>query len=147
MVYQVSLSPSARRDLDCSIIFNGRPESRAPLWTISHQQATLSAQMPTETMAHIRLDERGVAWIDQTNVKVIEVVLDQIAHRSSPEEIHFQYPHLSLAQIYAALAYYHDHQIELDAQIDKGAQEYERLKTKAGESPLQKRLKQLGKLR
>ena len=58
--------------------------------------------MPTETATHIRLDDRGVAWIDQTNVKVIEVVLDKLAHGSSPEEMHFQYPHLSLSQIYAA---------------------------------------------
>src|SRR5687768_16486701 len=103
--------------------------------------------MPTATAMHIRLDDRGVAWIDQTNVKVIEVVLDKLAHRSSPEEMHFQYPSLSLSQIYAALAYYHDHQIEMDARIERGMREYEQLKFQAGESPLQKRLKELGKLR
>jgi uncharacterized protein (DUF433 family) len=103
--------------------------------------------MPAEKVAHIWLDDRGVAWIDQTNVKVIEVVLDKLAHGSSPEEMHFQYPHLSLSQIYAALAYYHDHQTEMDAQIERGAREYERLKSQAGETPLQKRLKELGKLR
>lgn len=32
----------------------------------------------TET-AHIWLDERGVAWIDDTNTKVIEVVLNHTA--------------------------------------------------------------------
>jgi len=68
---------------------------------------------------HIHLDEHGVAWIDNTKVKVIEVVLDKLAHGSSPEEIHFQYPHLSLAQIHAALAYYYDHQVELDAEIQR----------------------------
>ena len=51
----------------------------------------------------IELDGRGVAWIDGTKVKVAEVVLDKIAYGWSPEEIHFQHPHLSLAQIYAAL--------------------------------------------
>src|SRR5204862_1985975 len=80
--------------------------------------------MPTETATHIWLDDRGVAWIDRTNVKVIEVVLDKLAHGSSPEEMHFQYPHLSLSQIYAALAYYHDHQAEMDMQIDRSAREY-----------------------
>jgi len=103
--------------------------------------------MPAEIITHIWVDDRAVAWIDQTNVKVIEVVLDKLAHGSSPEEMHFQYPHLSLSQIYAALAYYHDHQTEMDAQIERGAREYERLKSQAGESPLQKRLKELGKLR
>jgi hypothetical protein len=59
----------------------------------------------------------------------------------------FQYPHLSLAQIYAAFAYYHDHQNELDAQIEQSVETYERLKAEAGDSPLQKRLRDLGKLR
>jgi hypothetical protein len=30
--------------------------------------------------AHIRLDERGVPWIDDTNTKAIEFALDMIAH-------------------------------------------------------------------
>jgi len=50
----------------------------------------------------IELDDRGVAWIGGTKTKVIEVVLDKIAYGSSPEEIHFQHPHLSLAQIHGA---------------------------------------------
>ena len=40
-------------------------------------------------------------------MKVTEVVLDKIAYGWSPEEIHFQHPHLSLAQIHAALTYYY----------------------------------------
>ena len=99
--------------------------------------------MLTETATHIRLDERGVAWIDDSNVKVVEVVLDKLAHQSSAEEMHFQYPHLSLAQIYAALAYYHDHRAEIDAQIEEGRRNYEELKEQAGESPLQGRIRQL----
>ena len=55
----------------------------------------------------IELDERGGAWITGTKVKVIEVATDKLAHGSSPEEMHLQYPHLSLAQIYAALTYYY----------------------------------------
>jgi uncharacterized protein (DUF433 family) len=62
--------------------------------------------MSADTATHIRLDDKGVAWIDDTRVKVIEVAIDKIAHGSSPEEMHFQYPHLSLGQIHAALAYY-----------------------------------------
>jgi hypothetical protein len=41
------------------------------------------------------------------------------AHGSSPEEISFQHPHLSLAQIHAALSYYYDHQQEIDAYIER----------------------------
>lgn len=75
--------------------------------------------MSPVTTAHIEIDDRGVAWVRGANVKVIEVALDKLAHGSSPEEMHFQYPHLSLAQIHAALSYYYDHQSELDAEIQR----------------------------
>jgi uncharacterized protein (DUF433 family) len=67
----------------------------------------------------IELDANGVAWITGANTKVVEVVLDKIAHDSSPEEMHEQYPHLSLAQIHAALSYYYEHQAEVDADIER----------------------------
>lgn len=38
----------------------------------------------------------GVAWLAGTKVKVVEVGLDKVARGWSPEEIHFQHPHLSL---------------------------------------------------
>ena len=96
--------------------------------------------------AHIWLDPRGIAWIDQSNTKVIEVALDMIVHGWSPEEIHFQHPHLSLAQIHAALGYYYDHKDELNAQVERNLHEVDRLRTQAIESPLRKRLREIGKL-
>ena len=102
--------------------------------------------MPAATTAHIQLDERGVAWIDDTNTKVIEVALDMIAHGWSPEEIHFQHSHLSMAQIHAALGYYFDHKAELDAHFQKSAHEVEHLRAQAGESPIRKRLREMGRL-
>ncbi len=102
--------------------------------------------MVRAALSPIALDDRGVAWIEGTNTKVIEVVLDKVAHGSSPEEIHFQHPHLSLAQIHAALAYYHDHQTELDARIELDYREADALRKAAGESPLVKRLRAEGKL-
>jgi uncharacterized protein (DUF433 family) len=106
----------------------------------SSTEKTLAAGIAT----HIHLDEHGVAWIDNTKVKVIEVVVDKLAHGSSPEEIHFQYPHLSLAQIHAALAYYYDHQTELDAEINRRWQEVNDLAAQEGESPLRTRLRLRG---
>jgi uncharacterized protein (DUF433 family) len=105
--------------------------------------------MPTTTVtptAHIWLDQRGVAWIDHTNTKVREVVLDMTAHGWSPEEIHFQHSHLSLAQIHAALGFYYDHQQEVEAQIQQGLREAERARAQAGESPLRRRLREAGRL-
>jgi uncharacterized protein (DUF433 family) len=44
-----------------------------------------------------------------------------------PEEIVQQYERLSIAQVYAALAYYHANQAEIDDDIAREAAEYERL--------------------
>ena len=95
---------------------------------------------------HIRLDQQGVAWIDDANVKVIELVLDRLAYGWSPEEIHFQHAHLSLAQIHAALAYYYDHQAALDAEIARQDATVRQLQQEAGDSPLVARLKARGLL-
>jgi hypothetical protein len=52
-----------------------------------------------EKQAHIRLDDKSRAWIDDTNVKVIEVVLDHLGYGWNAETIQENHPHLSLAQV------------------------------------------------
>src|SRR5438105_464942 len=89
----------------------------------------------------IELDERGVAWITGTQVKVIEVATDKLAHGSSPEEMHFQYPHLSLAQMYAALAYYYERQAEFEAEILRQAERAKAWAEVAKDSPVRQRIK------
>ena len=66
---------------------------------------------------HITIDQAGVPWIQGTRMKIIDLVQAQTAYGWSPEELYFQYPHVSLGQIYSALAYYWDHKTELDADI------------------------------
>jgi uncharacterized protein (DUF433 family) len=88
----------------------------------------------------IDLDSRGVAWIGGTKVKVTEVVLDKIAYGWSPEEIHFQHPHLSLAQIHGALTYYYENQSQLDEQIRRGAEESARLGSEVTDVHLRQKL-------
>src|SRR5213596_2316270 len=75
--------------------------------------------MVVEPITHIRRDERGVAWIAETNTKVIEVAMDRVAYGWDAEEIHAAHPHLSLAQIHAALSFYHDHKGEIDVQMPR----------------------------
>jgi uncharacterized protein (DUF433 family) len=65
--------------------------------------------MTATSKSLIRIDENGVAWIDGTTAKVIEVVLTKRANNWTPEKVQAELPHLSLAQVYAALAYYHAH--------------------------------------
>jgi len=105
----------------------------------------IKTKHPTET-AHIWLDDDGRAWIDDTNVKVIEVVLDHLDWSLDPRMIDEGYQELSLAQIHAALAYYYDHQEVFDEQIRRDAEEIETMRLMSGESPAVKRLRERGLL-
>lgn len=67
---------------------------------------------------HIEVRD-GVPMIKGTRTKVIEVALDRLAHHWDADEIHRQHPHLSLPQIYSALAYYYDNKDELDKDIER----------------------------
>jgi uncharacterized protein (DUF433 family) len=103
--------------------------------------------MSTIAPPHIRIDSQGRPWVDETNTKVIEIVLDRLGYGWSPEEIHFQHPHLSLAQIHAALGYYYDHQAKLDEQMAMDEREIEDLRRTRSESPIVQRLKAAGLIR
>ena len=97
------------------------------------------ADMPT---AHIWYDARCVAWIDDTNTKVVEVALDHFAHGWSAEEIQLQHRHLSLAQIHAALSYYYDHREDLDRQILEMHRSVQVLRDRHERQPLREELRQ-----
>jgi uncharacterized protein (DUF433 family) len=89
---------------------------------------------------HIHLDDRGIAWVDDTNTKVSEIVEDMLAYGWSAEEVHFQHPHLSLAQIHAALAYYYDHQEHFDQAIASALAAFDRRRAESLNSPMRQRL-------
>jgi uncharacterized protein (DUF433 family) len=101
-------------------------------------------QFVTATFAtQIELDDRSIAWIAGTKVKVIEVVLDKIAYGSSPEEIHFQHPHLSLAQIHGALTYYYENQDKIDEQIRRGLEDSDELASQLSDAAFRRKLRNL----
>ena len=102
--------------------------------------------MATVTYPHIELSEAGVPTLSGTRMTVEQIVLDHLAYGLGAEEILRGYPQvgLGLAQIYAALAYYHDHKAEMDRQIEEGHREVKALRAGQGESPGRLRLKALG---
>jgi uncharacterized protein (DUF433 family) len=93
---------------------------------------------------HIVLDDQGVPVIAGANTKVAELVLEVMAHGSSPEELHYQFPHLSLGQIHSALAYYWDHREAIDADIERRHGRVEALRREIGPSPLAAKLARRG---
>src|SRR5258706_12041620 len=96
--------------------------------------------MSTGLTTQIEIDARGVAWVARANTKVKEIVLDKEAYGWSPEEMHFQHPHLSLAQIHGALTYYYENQHELDEQIKNRREESERLALQVSDPEFRRRV-------
>lgn len=97
--------------------------------------------MGVVSIEYIEVDERGVARVAGSRSKVSQIVLDRMVHGWDAEQIHAQYPHLSLAQIHAAFSYYYDHQATIDAEIAADVQTADALRAKLGESSIAARLR------
>ncbi|HXF61620.1 MAG TPA: DUF433 domain-containing protein [Caldilineaceae bacterium] len=78
--------------------------------------------------AHIVLDAKGRPVIEGTRMKVSHLVTEHLSWGWSPEELYFQHPHLTLGQVYSALAYYWDHKEQVEAEIEQDLQEVEKLR-------------------
>jgi uncharacterized protein (DUF433 family) len=100
-----------------------------------------SESMSTVAFPHIAFGADGTPMLEGTTTKVVEVVLDRIAHHWDAEEIQRQHPHLRLSQIYAALAYYYDHQDEIDQDIARRLERVDRLRVELGADQLPDKLK------
>src|SRR5439155_24175217 len=83
--------------------------------------------MTTVVQQYIEIDDRGVAKVIGSRSKVKQIVIDQRGGYS-PEQIHEAYPHLSMAQIHGALAYYYDHKDEIDAQMEERRRDGEEMR-------------------
>jgi len=59
----------------------------------------------------------GVPVIRGTRFPVRSVVVYALRQGMTPEEIVREWCHLTLAQVHGALAYYYDHQAEIDADL------------------------------
>jgi uncharacterized protein (DUF433 family) len=62
----------------------------------------------------ISLDERGIAYIAGTKMKVAQIARERVGLAYTPEDIVDSHAHLTLAQVYAALSYYYGHRDEID---------------------------------
>ena len=93
---------------------------------------------------HIILNENGIPMIAGTDMKLVELILEKMAYGWSPEELHFQHSYLTLGQIYSALAYYCDHQEEIDHDIEKRLKYIDKVQKSMKTLPLVARLKAKG---
>jgi hypothetical protein len=74
--------------------------------------------MPALDYPHIHKAAGEPARLDRfPRVRVAQIVADHLGYGWSAEEIVRQYPHLTPAEIHAALAYYFDHREEIDVEL------------------------------
>jgi uncharacterized protein (DUF433 family) len=82
----------------------------------------------------------GKPRIDGHRIKVEHVAICHERMGMSPDEIVSAHPSITLAQVHAALAYYHEHKAEIDADIAEGKRFVEELKANTPHSKLQQLL-------
>lgn len=101
--------------------------------------------MPVElTYPHVVKPPGEPAHLERhPRTRVAMIVMDYQGRGWSAEEIVRQYPYLTLAEVHAALTYYHDHQTEIDREIAEEWAEAEKAQRNAPETPLLKRLRAL----
>jgi uncharacterized protein (DUF433 family) len=79
-------------------------------------------------------------------VRVAQIVMDYLAYGWSPDEMCRQHPYLQPAEAHAAMAYYFDHQVEIDTEIRDELDELDRTKHATNDSPLRLKLRAKGVL-
>jgi uncharacterized protein (DUF433 family) len=76
-------------------------------------------------------------------IRVAQIVMDYLAHGWSPDEICRQHPYLKPAEVYSAMAFYFDHQDEIDQEIQAEAELAERARAEEPRSAVWLRIQAL----
>ena len=87
----------------------------------------------------------GKPRIAGTRIRVQDVYIWHELQRRSADEIVASFPHLTLADVHAALAYYFDHPTEIRQQIADDEMMVAALKAKLGPGPLEAKLLELSR--
>jgi uncharacterized protein (DUF433 family) len=80
---------------------------------------------------HITRDQNGVLRIAGTGYKALLLLDGYLTWSCSEDEFLASYQHLTKAQLHAMLAYYYDHQAEIDAELASGWVKTEQLRADA----------------
>ena len=91
----------------------------------------------------IKEDDDPARLASTPRMKVSQLVIEYLNWGWSPEEMCHQHPFLTLAEAYAAMGYYFDHQTEIDAEIESEDRAARNAMAEAASSPLLARLRGL----
>ena len=93
------------------------------------------------SQAHIQTDQAtGRPCIAGTGIRVWDVYVLHERQGRTPDEIVAAFPHITLADVHAALAYYWDNKQEIDRQMKEADEFVEQLKAASGPGPLARKL-------
>src|SRR5438128_10933017 len=99
------------------------------------------------TYPHIEKVEDDSARLRRMpRIRVAQIVTDYLNHGWSADEICIHYPHLRLAEVHSAMAYYFDHQSEIEAEIAEEQRAVEVSRKNAQPTPVELRLRAQGLL-
>jgi|SRR5581483_1852136 len=85
--------------------------------------STAHSPTPAAEPAHIEITPGvcgGKPRLAGTRIRVQDIVIWHERMNLSADEIASKHPQTSLAAIYAALTYYHDHRVEIEEQMQHG---------------------------
>ena len=119
-----------------------RKWNRRQLKIMSLQRPWVRCLSSASTLSARQIHVVGSLRIAGSSVRVKDVVIWHDRQGMAPADIVSNWPHLTLASIYAALAYYHDHREEINAEIAADQSWYEEQKAKSP-SLLQEKLRRL----
>ena len=100
--------------------------------------------MSTVSYPHIVISNDGHARIAGTGFKV-RILAEEHLTGASPEEILSWHPHLTMSQVFSALAYYYDHKQAFDDEIAELNRFADEFFAKQGESLLARKLRERGR--
>jgi uncharacterized protein (DUF433 family) len=97
------------------------------------------------TYPHIEKREPDPArLLRMPRVRVAQIVMDYLAYGWSPDEMCRQHPDLQPAEAHAAMAYYFNHQDQIEREIQLEWQQVREDRSRSARSPFFQRLKGKG---
>ena len=90
---------------------------------------------------HIQIDDlTGRPCVAGTGIRVWDIYVLHERQGRSPDEIIAAFPHITLADVHAALAYYWDNKDDIDRQMKEADEFVAALKAANGPGPLARKL-------
>lgn len=95
------------------------------------------------TWPHLETRNDGRLWIQGTQFKMLQVVLDHVVNGMTADQIAREFPPLTHSQVHSALGHYYDNQEAVEKEIEQQEQRYLELRKLTEDPVLQARLARL----